>query len=136
MKTSSSIVTFLLLVACGASRANAGDNNTHAVVDKLAATWAPLAKQTGDARTAAVCAEADKLAGLAKAVPMSPPSGSVVDAETWSDDRDAVDAQRPSAHLASHRTELCRPTSGRRMPGEGTIISAVPQWCSSPTSQP
>ena len=93
MTTSSSIVTLLLLLVCVASRANAGGKDTHEVVDRLGAAWAPIAKQPEGARTAAVCADADKLASLATAVPKAPPTGSVVDSDTWSDDRDAVDTQ-------------------------------------------
>jgi hypothetical protein len=83
----------LTLLVCWASVANADGDNTRAAVDKLAAAWAPFAKLTGDALTTAVCADADKLAALATAVPKVPPPDAAVDGDTWSDDQDGVDTE-------------------------------------------
>jgi hypothetical protein len=72
-----------ILCACATS-VHADARRARTALDKLDALYAPTGKLAGAPRVTAACADAAKLYEAQLAIPdATPPTGSVVDAETW-----------------------------------------------------
>jgi hypothetical protein len=76
----------LLAIVCAcATSVHADARGARAALDKLDALYAPTGKLAGAARVGAACADAARLSQAQLAIPdRTPPTGSVVDADTWS----------------------------------------------------
>jgi hypothetical protein len=74
----------LVMVCTCATVAQANAKSARTAIDNLEAEYAPIGKLAGAARVTAACADAAKLYALSKTIPdATPPTGSVVDAESW-----------------------------------------------------